>query len=48
MFVNPGTFHAVIFDKVKQSHTNQMINIGQKMRKVWVSEYKFKEREHSA
>ena len=30
MIVNPGKFKAIIFDKRKGNHTNQIININQK------------------
>ena len=30
MIVNPGKFQAIIFDKHKRIHTNQIINIDQK------------------
>ena len=30
MIVNPGNFQAIIFDKPKENHTNQIINIDQK------------------
>ena len=30
MIENPGKFHAIIFDKHKGNHTNQIINIDQK------------------
>ena len=30
MIVNPGKFQAIIFDKHKGNHTNQIINIDQK------------------
>ena len=34
MIVNPGKFQAIIFDKHKGNHTNQIINIDQKEIKV--------------
>ena len=30
MIVNPGKFQAIIFDKHRGNHTNQIININQK------------------
>ena len=34
MIVNPGKFQAIIFDKNKRNHTNQIINIDQNEIKV--------------
>ena len=30
MIVNPGKFQVIIFDKHKEIHTNQIINVDQK------------------
>ena len=40
MIVNSGKFQAIIFDKHKVNHTNQIINIDQKEIKV-ISKVKF-------